>query len=79
MLRRVHLCVLAILPALSGCLSHFHEPPVLDPTKWRTSDEVSEDAKNRVYVFMFDGCPLAGPLEPVGFAALPRTMLVGTD
>jgi hypothetical protein len=55
-LRRVQLCLLAILPALSGCLHHFHEPPAVDPTKWRASDEVSEDAKNRVYVFMFDGC-----------------------
>ncbi|HVK11612.1 MAG TPA: hypothetical protein VM597_22765 [Gemmataceae bacterium] len=56
MLRRVPLCVLAILPALSGCLHHFHEPPAVDPTKWRPADEVSEDAKNRVYVFLFDGC-----------------------
>ena len=56
MLRRVHLCLLATLPALSGCLHHFHEPPAVDPTKWRPADEVSEDAKSRVYVFLFDGC-----------------------
>lgn len=55
MSRRLPLCLFALLPALPGCLSLFHEPLAVSPTQWRPADEVSEDAKSRVYVFLFDG------------------------
>ncbi len=55
MTRRSIYCLLAILPALPGCLHVFHEPPPIHPTDWRPADEVPDEAKGGVYVFLFDG------------------------
>ncbi|HKA08782.1 MAG TPA: hypothetical protein VKD71_16095 [Gemmataceae bacterium] len=52
MSRRSLAWVLATLPVLAGCVHFTHKSP--DDCAWRPSDEVPEQSKQCVYVFLFD-------------------------
>lgn len=59
MFRRLLLIgILALLPALAGCMHFVHKPPECDEFVRRPSDVVPEESKSCVYVFLID------PLNP---------------
>lgn len=51
--------LIVLLPALTGCLHFVHKNPKSDPCVWKLSDQVPEESKSCVYVFLFD------PLDPL--------------
>ena len=51
--------LIGLLPAVTGCLHFVHPNPKLDPCVWKLSDQVPEESKSCVYVFLFD------PLDPL--------------
>ncbi len=51
--------LICLLPALTGCLHFVHKNPKSDPSVWKLSDQVPEESKSCVYVFLFD------PLDPL--------------
>ena len=52
--RRLLLCSMFLLPASTGCLHVFHESPPIHPTDWRPTDEIPDEAKSCLYVFLID-------------------------
>jgi hypothetical protein len=76
--RRRVLWLFALLPALPGCLHLVHpDPPCAD--EWRPADDLPEEAKSCVYIFLINGldpfeyCNLAGArdyLHHVGFGKI---------
>lgn len=56
--------LIGLLPVLTGCLHFVHKDPKADACAWKLSDQVPEESKSCVYVFMFD------PLDPLTCANL---------
>ena len=76
MFRFTLLTLCAGLPVLTGCLNFAHPTPVYRPEEWRPADELPNESKSCVYVFLFNGpdplgyCNVAGirdHLNQIGF------------
>jgi hypothetical protein len=52
--RRPLAWLIAVLPALGGCLHHDRPTPYVNGCEWRPVDEFPDDAKALVYVFLID-------------------------
>lgn len=78
MLRRRVLWLFALVPALPGCLHFVHpDQPCVD--EWRPADDLPEEAKSCVYIFLINGldpfeyCNLSGArdyLHHIGFGKI---------